>query len=177
MPRADARLALPIAVGLAVVLLDQASKALVVDRLGPQAPTQELRLLGSTLALRYVENTGAAFGLLRGAGPALTVAAVLILVGLAVLYRRLADGSAWTAAAIGGIAGGAIGNLIDRIRLGYVVDFVAVGPWPTFNVADSAITIGVLLLAWRMLFDSADRSPVRRETGSARPGSRLSADR
>ncbi|MDP9366253.1 MAG: signal peptidase II [Chloroflexota bacterium] len=176
MDRVVDRPALPIAVGLGVVVLDQASKAIVVDRLGPGAARQVVELVGSTIALRYVENTGAAFGLLRGQGPALTAASVLILAGLALLYRRLDSRSAWTAVAIGGIAGGAVGNLLDRARLGYVVDFVSVGPWPTFNLADSAISVGVVVFAWRMLFDH-DTLPERAKPGSAPSRSRPSAER
>ena len=57
------------------------------------------------------------------------------------------------------MAGGAIGNFVDRVRFGYVVDFIAVGPWPRFNIADSGITIGMILLAWSALqADSEDTS-------------------
>ena len=60
----------------------------------------------------------------------------------------------------GFVAGGAIGNLIDRVRLGYVTDFVAIGPWPKFNIADSAITVGVLILVW-----SVSMTPDRQTLG------------
>jgi signal peptidase II len=66
-------------------------------------------------------------------------------------FAREPHPSWWHTAATGAIAGGAIGNLLDRVRLGYVVDFIAIGPWPNFNVADSAITMGALLLCWGWL--------------------------
>ena len=64
------------------------------------------------------------------------------------------------AASLGLLAGGALGNLIDRLRLGHVVDFVAVGVWPKFNVADAAVSLGVLLLVWHGL--SEERTTERR---------------
>ena len=94
------------------------------------------------------ENRGAAFGLFSGLVPILTVASIAILMGLLLHYLRAGTAPALANVAIGAIAGGALGNLVDRVRLGHVVDFVSVGPWPNFNVADSAITIGVLILIW-----------------------------
>lgn len=151
------RPAIPILLASAVVLLDQATKALVVGGLGPNASTNQVTLLGPALVLRYVENTGAAFGMLRGRGGFLSLAVLVILAGLVVFYRRVAASSPSMSAAVGLIAGGAVGNLIDRARLGYVVDFVAIGPWPTFNLADSAISIGVVLLSYGMLVGDSTR--------------------
>jgi signal peptidase II len=69
------------------------------------------------------------------------------------------------------IVGGAIGNIADRVRLGYVVDFVAVSAWPKFNVADSAITIGVLLLAWRFFVEEGpEKSDERERSSTTTPG-------
>ena len=85
-------------------------------------------------------------------GPALTIAlslTVFVLIGWS--FWRMAGESRLAVIGIGLLAGGGIGNMIDRLRHGAVIDFVAVGPWPRFNVADSAITIGVLLLAWSVL--------------------------
>jgi signal peptidase II len=139
--------AFPAALALVVVGLDQVAKAAVVDALGPDADRHRVDLLGSFLALHYVENAGAAFGVLRGQGVVVTVLALVVLGGLVVYYRRTGAAGLWAGASLGLLVGGAVGNLIDRARLGYVVDFVAVGPWPKFNLADSAITVGVLLLA------------------------------
>jgi signal peptidase II len=105
-------------------------------------------VVDSWLALEYTENRGAAFGVLSGLVPILTAASIAILTGLLLHYMRQARPPLWHTLAIGAIAGGAVGNLVDRVRLGYVIDFLSVGPWPNFNVADSAITIGALVLVW-----------------------------
>ena len=150
-PTCHLQSALPLGVALATITIDQLAKAVVVLALGPAESSHVMELVGGVLSVEYVENRGAAFGLFRGQGAVLSLVALAILGGLVVYYRRVEAPSAWLAAAVGLVAGGAVGNLVDRIRLGYVVDFLAVGPWPKFNVADSAITVGVLLLAWRVL--------------------------
>jgi signal peptidase II len=76
------------------------------------------------------------------------VASFAILTILLLLYLRQARPTHWQTGAIGLISGGALGNLLDRVRLGHVVDFLSLGPWPNFNIADSAITVGVLALIW-----------------------------
>ena len=132
-----------------------------------------IELLGGGLVIEYVRNRGAAFGLLGELGPVLTVLAVVVLGALRSLLPPTAVvKSPWLVGAVGLIAGGAFGNLIDRLWLGYVVDFVTVGPWPTFNLADSAITVGVGLLAVSFLRDEPAANPnPRRETGLvAQPG-------
>ena len=174
MGRTTVHHAVPVAAATAVVAFDQASKALVVDRLGPEAPRHEMAILGDAVTLRYVENTGAAFGLLQGQAGLLTLAALAILGGLVFYYLRAGAASPATAAAIALIAGGAVGNLIDRLRLGYVVDFVAVGSWPTFNLADTAITVGVVLLAVDALIGAPSRQTERSAPTSAGTGQRPS---
>jgi signal peptidase II len=141
----------------AVAVLDQVTKLIVLERLVLGVP---IPVVDGLLALTLVLNPGLAFGLLGGLPPAWRwVVAVLSLVALAVLarvaLRVLPAGGATGRTAIGLIFGGAVGNLIDRARFGAVVDFVDVHwkgwHWPAFNVADSAITIGVALLALRLL--------------------------
>ena len=97
---------------------------------------------------------GAAFGLFPGSrGPFILISVLAIIVVLA-LFRREAYRGLAHRILLGCILGGAIGNLIDRARLGWVVDFIDVGVdtirWPVFNVADSAVTLGVLFLAWNL---------------------------
>jgi signal peptidase II len=134
------------AVLVGVLIADQAVKRLVVDWLGPDAANQRRDILGSWLAFEYVENTGAAFGILAGRQWLLSVAAMIIVSWFVWAYGRSLPGSPLMQVAVGLVLGGAFGNLVDRVRLGYVVDFIAVGAWPRFNVADSAITIGLVLL-------------------------------
>jgi signal peptidase II len=146
----------------AVVVLDQILKLIVLDRLTPGVP---LVVVPGLVSLTLVLNPGLAFGLLAGVPASWRwVVALLSLLALVVLLRvalRILPSGGWREqSAIGLIFGGAVGNLIDRTRFGAVVDFVDVHfrgwHWPAFNVADSAITVGVGVLALSVL---ADRSP------------------
>lgn len=137
-----------LAVALVVVCLDQLAKAVIASGLGPGQAAGRVDLLGNWFALEYAENRGAAFGLFSGLAPLLAIGSVVVVVVLLAQYVRHPDPALWHTLALGAVAGGAIGNLIDRVRLGYVVDFIAVGPWPNFNLADSAISLGVLALVW-----------------------------
>lgn len=142
-----------------VVVLDQVTKAVVLTRLAPGVP---IPIFDGWLQLTLVLNPGIAFGLL-GSLPTTWrwMAAALSVVALAVLVRvalRVLPHGGWAGRlAIGLIFGGAVGNLVDRARFGAVVDFVDVywrtWHWWIFNVADSAISVGVALLALRMLGD------------------------
>lgn len=139
-----------VVVALAVLALDQASKWWVLDILG-LAHRVPLVLL-PVLDLRMVQNRGITFGLLNGSagiGPALlAVVAIAVVIGLGIWLWRTER--AMIAAAVGAIAGGAIGNVADRLRLGFVVDFIQVHAlgwsWYVFNLADAAIVCGVAVL-------------------------------
>jgi signal peptidase II len=125
-----------------VVALDQAAKAIVEAELVPGQQVDVLGPLGLTLS----HNSGVAFGLADGGGGALVALTVGALVVVGVLFARHPTRPAmWVA--VGLLAGGALGNLADRVREGVVTDYVSVGAWPTFNLADVAITVGVVLLA------------------------------
>ena len=108
--------------------------------------------------LILVHNYGAAFGFLNGEGGwqtwLFTGVAIVIGIGLLIWLARLKRSERWLAIAIALVIGGALGNLIDRLILGYVVDFLDfyIGQyhWPTFNLADSCITIGALMIIWRL---------------------------
>jgi len=149
-----------LALGGGVVVLDQLTKAVVLSHMEPGMHVVVAPFVNLTLVM----NPGLAFGLLGGVplGWRWLVAA-LSLLALAVLarvaLRVLPDGSRVDHYAIGLIFGGAVGNLIDRVRFGAVVDFVDLHVqgyhWPAFNVADSSITVGVALLALRLLLRPA----------------------
>ena len=145
------RLVPPITVATFVAVADQLTKTAVTAAIGPGQLDSTVRIYGSAVQLDYVENRGAAFGVLPGQGFLLSLLGLVILAGLIIYYARLKFVSPWLIASVGLIAGGSVGNLIDRVRLGHVVDFIAIGPWPKFNVADSAITVGVALLAGCLL--------------------------
>lgn len=139
-----------------VVLLDQFTKYLVLHRFSLH---ESVPVIPGFFNLTYVRNPGAAFGILAGAhGAWRTVFFITVsLVALAVimtLVRKTHDRIPLVAFAL--IGGGAVGNLIDRVRSGEVVDFIEwyyrSYHWPAFNIADSAITVGVALLAVDMLF-------------------------
>jgi signal peptidase II len=154
---------------LTVVGLDQLSKALLVRALDQH---DSLPLVDGILSLSHVRNRGAAFGLLSDwdlphQSVLLSLLSIAALLAISVYFARLPASARLPRAALALVLGGAIGNLIDRVRLGYVVDFVHVywrqHQWPDFNVADSAITIGVVLLVFDVL-----RSPgpeAARQTG------------
>ena len=136
----------------AVVALDQATKALVVRRI---ALHDYVPLVDGLLSLSHVRNHGAAFGLLSDwnlpyQSLLLSALSLVALGAIAAYFVRLPAAARLPRLALALVLGGAVGNVLDRLRLGYVVDFVHVYfreyQWPDFNVADSAITIGVALL-------------------------------
>ncbi len=129
-----------------VVILDQISKRLIWNTYGPAGDLIEDEFLGGLLRFHFVRNTGSAFGLFQGQTGILTAATFLAIGFLVVFFIKNARESALVALALSLLVGGAIGNLIDRIRLGYVIDWIKLPNWPSFNVADSAITVGVIVL-------------------------------
>jgi signal peptidase II len=165
-----------IAIAAMVVVLDQIMKQIIETTIGPGSDRFDFWLAGDWLGVEYVRNSGVAFGLQFGSS-ALTIAvaiAVFALIGWS--FWKMAGQSRVAVIGIGLLAGGGIGNIIDRIRYDSVIDFVAIGPWPRFNLADSAITIGVLLLAWSVLFAPVEASnpPTKEQSPHASAGSEQS---
>lgn len=146
-PLPPRRLGLLLAVAVAALALDVATKVAVVASM---ADGERIPLIGHTVALVLLRNPGAAFSLATGATWLLTVVALAVVVGIVRIARRLRS-PGW-ALALGLVLGGALGNLVDRFLRGpgplrgHVVDFVSVGWWPVFNVADSAICVGGAVL-------------------------------
>lgn len=104
------------------------------------------------IRLTYVVNTGAAFGLLPNYSLFLVLIAFLV-IGMVLIYQRyLPARSFLVQVALGLQLGGAVGNLVDRLRYGYVIDFIDVRVWPVFNLADFSISLGVALLAYVLIF-------------------------
>jgi signal peptidase II len=157
VPRSRRLLAL---YGTAAVVLaaDQLTKQLVVANLAGRPP---LDVIGEVVQLRYTTNSGGAFSLLTGAPLFFAVMAMVIIGGIIYASRRAQPLSMLVV--LGLILGGALGNLTDRVfrgealLRGEVVDFVKVGIWPVFNVADSCVVVGGLLLA--ILLGRAEREP------------------
>ena len=133
-----------------VVAMDQISKLWITSL---HLALGESILEIGPLRLIHIFNTGSAFGLFTDQSFLLSVIAIIGLVAVLVLYRHLPRSSALGNIALGLVFGGAAGNLIDRLRLGHVTDFIDIRlwhnfHWPTFNIADSAITVGVIAIAF-----------------------------
>jgi len=136
-----------------VVVGDQLSKSWIRSNLaiGQSLPQ------GGFLFLTHIHNTGAVFGLFRDHSFSLTI---VVFVGIVILFvyafyvcRRFPLlNNALSKTALGSILGGTIGNLIDRLRFGYITDFIGVGIWPPFNVADASITVGVVVFAGSLIY-------------------------
>ena len=159
---ADSRLRLAGLVAGAVVVADQATKALIELTMHPQQTID----VAPFFALSYVRNTGAAFGVLAAAPAGIRLplffAVTLAAVGALVSFlRRTPPDERWLVGALGAVLGGALGNLVCRIRYGEVIDFLDVHwgalHWPAFNIADAAITVGVAVVMLHGL--RAQRSP------------------
>jgi signal peptidase II len=138
----------PIFLGLAlaVVVIDQVTKSWIAATLAPGA---SMSIVGDSLRLINGQNNGALFGLFRDNAAIFGLISIVV-VGLIVAYHARAGRSPYLSVALGLLLGGAVGNMTDRLRLGYVVDFVDAGigsvRWYTFNVADAAISCAILML-------------------------------
>jgi signal peptidase II len=135
-----------------VVVLDQAAKSLIEANL---VSGEDVDVLGPT-GLTLSHNSGVAFGLAAGGGTRLVLVTAFALGVVAYLFSRdPTRPGMWVAAGL--LAGGALGNLTDRIRADAVTDYIAIGNWPAFNLADVAVTAGVLLLALAYLREDRAR--------------------
>ena len=101
--------------------------------------------------LTYLRNPGVAFGLFKGWSLPIALATTALVLGLLASALRRERSSRLVNTAMGLILGGAVGNLIDRVRVGGVIDFLDFRVWPVFNVADTCITLGAILMAWTLL--------------------------
>ncbi|MBM4332431.1 MAG: signal peptidase II [Deltaproteobacteria bacterium] len=140
-----------------VVMIDQITKIWVHSKM---ALYQSIEIVPNFFHLTYLRNTGAAFGFLAGERSSLRIAFFILVSAVAIgcifyLLKNLRASQKTLAISLSLVLGGAIGNLIDRLRLGEVIDFLDFHwyalHWPAFNIADSAITIGVAMLFWQMI--------------------------
>jgi signal peptidase II len=136
-----------------VVTADLITKIIAVAFIEPGDPVE---IIGDTVTFKLVRNSGAAFSMATGYTWILTIVALAVVAGIIRYSNRL--GSIWWALGLGLVLGGALGNLIDRIfrapgpLRGHVVDFMSIGWWPVFNIADSAVVCGAVLLVGLTLF-------------------------
>ena len=167
-PNPKSKILFLLGTAIVALVLDQLTKAWVVANVAGRPP---ISILEGFARLRYTENTGAAFGFFQGWTSFLSVAAIGIIIAIVLSASRVGT-NAYGMVALGLVTGGALGNLIDRLRLGHVTDFIDVyGPriqvnnvhytFPVFNVADSAITVGAILLMATLIFgkDAAETAP------------------
>jgi signal peptidase II len=147
------RLRLLLSVAAVILVLDVVTKVLAVKLLTPQQPVS---IVGDTVTWTLVRNSGAAFSMGTSYTWVLTLVATGVVIGIIWMGRRLV--SPWWALGLGMILGGALGNLVDRFfrspgpLRGHVVDFLSIGWWPVFNVADPAVVGGAILLVGLSLF-------------------------
>jgi signal peptidase II len=152
-----------------IVVLDQLAKAWVVGGFGlaspyatPDLPGGPTRVLGDLVRIARTHNDGGIFGLLGDSAPVLAMASLFVIAVIVLVEARQGRGDPLLTIGLGLLLGGALGNLVDRLRYGYVVDFVDMGigdlRWYTFNVADAAISAAiVVLLAHGILGDRLGR--------------------
>lgn len=135
-------------VALIVVALDQISKFFIRANmaLGQSIPEEGF------FRVTYGTNEGGVFGLFANQAFLITLTAIVGIAAILVYSRYPQANRVLVRIALGLLLGGAVGNLIDRIRFGEVVDFIDVGAWPVFNVADSAVVVGVILIIYYLLF-------------------------
>ena len=143
-------------------LLDQFSKFLVRELLEFRESFPEQGFFRFT----HTFNTGSAFGLFQDQNFALILASVAGITVLTLIYRGQRRPTNLLRLSLGLQLGGAAGNLLDRLRMGHVTDFVDVGPWPIFNLADAAIVTGLVLLVWMFLMPDAAQRRLSATTGT-----------
>jgi signal peptidase II len=155
------------AVAVAAILADQLTKHIVASRL---SFGDSLHVVGP-FSIRHVQNTGIAFGLFAGATSLVVVLTAGAVIWMLVYFARSGSRHPVLPVALGLVIGGSVSNLVDRVRLGHVTDFLSIRWWPAFNLADSFIVIGVALLLGAMLL--ADRTAARgRANGADAPAVR-----
>jgi signal peptidase II len=137
-----------------VVLIDQYTKYLVRTTLPVGGTWSPWSWLAPYARVLHIENTGAAFGMFQDAGLFFAIVAIVVSLVIITYARKLPHGLWWIRVALGLQLGGALGNLVDRLVRGPVTDFISVGNFAIFNVADASISTGVVLLALLMLLEA-----------------------
>lgn len=129
-----------------IVAIDQYTKWLVRSNLSLGESWMPIDWLAPYARILHWYNTGVAFGLFQGGGIIFILLPIIIVIGILIYFPRISDDDWSLRLALSLQLGGALGNLVDRITIGHVTDFISVGRFPVFNVADSAITVGTIVL-------------------------------
>jgi signal peptidase II len=162
------------AVAATVLLVDQLTKLLVRADLSPAGTS--VPVIGNLLRLTFTRNEGAAFGMLAGGRALFIPVHIIVLVCIAGYVIRRRPERPWLIVALGLVAGGALGNLVDRAVLGFVTDFIQIPfDFPVFNIADSAIVVGVAMLVWWLLFGPAPVEPAVAECEASAPSDEVTS--
>lgn len=130
-------------IALSIVVLDQLTKFLIKNNL---QLSDSIPLIKNVFHLTYVTNTGSAFGLFKGMNLVFILFSIAVIIAIFYYLRQIKKKEKLVIYSIGLLLGGTIGNLIDRIAYGAVIDFLDFRIWPVFNAADSAITVSIVLL-------------------------------
>lgn len=148
-------------VALAVIALDQISKFLVRTNmtLGQSIPEEGF------FRITYATNTGGAFGIFANQAFLITIIAIAGIITILIYVRYSPLNRMPFRIALGLLLGGTAGNLIDRLSIGWVVDFIDIGAWPVFNLADSVIVVSMIILVYFFLFKFGRDQPVQRRSG------------
>ena len=156
-----------------IILLDQASKNLVESSLPLYTYYAPIPELENIFRITHTSNTGVAFGLFQNGNTIFAIFAVIVTIAIIIYNSKLEYGHKLLRLALGLQVGGAIGNLIDRTRQGYVTDFMDIGPWPVWNIADLAIVSGTILLVLIMFREEREEKRLAAEksvgAGQAEP--------
>jgi signal peptidase II len=142
-----------------IIILDQYTKNLVRANLNYGEVWTPWEWLMPYARVVHWYNTGVAFGMFQGMGLLFTFLPLVVVILILIFYSRLAGENWWLRVAIGLELGGAIGNLIDRIMIGHVTDFISVGNFAVFNVADASITVGVAVMLIALWQEEKKNSP------------------
>ncbi len=142
---------------LAILVADQLSKGFVVAAV---ALGEQVRIFGDVVQVWHVQNRGASFSLLQGASLLFLVISILSVGMVVYFHRSLRERGWWVHLVLGVVLGGTLGNFVDRLRQGYVTDWLSIGigdlRWPTFNVADSSLVVGIGMLVLYLLLSPPD---------------------
>lgn len=165
-------------VAAGIIFTDQFSKFLIIANFplleGMSASPEHVTVIPGFFEIIHTTNRGGAFGLFSGGSPIFLIIGSIAVLVLLFLYWRTQKKDSWIRVALGLILGGAFGNLIDRVLHGSVTDwlefFIGQHHWPTFNLADSAIVVGAIIILWRGLF-TGKKTKTNTETTAPTPAS------
>ncbi|MBR6089233.1 MAG: signal peptidase II [Anaerolineaceae bacterium] len=172
MPKSRTRIyAEMLVIAALVFIVDQVSKYWIRTHLALRETLTPIPAIGDWFRLIHWKNTGVAFGMFQGNGWILTTVGIIVVVGIIIYSTQVVNGPAFWRAALALELGGALGNLADRVNpaLGYVVDFIWVGSFPVFNLADASIVIGAFVLVigmWRQEKAEAEKQKRAMEENS-----------